>query len=306
MTSLQSKIPAPPASKVTPPAVKAVTLESAKKAKTTLAEALVVLPKPYVLKTESLSGDTKELHTKIYKEYADSFNAVSTKLDVVSREDANNPHNSVYRNLKMNETENLNGVKLHELYFSNISDPQSEIRVDSIPFMRLSRDWGTFENWQFDFRACGLVANEGWVVCYYEPFKQRYMNVVIEGDTLNVPLCCIPVIVVDTHHHAWFLDYAGDKTSYLNAMMKELHWSVVEARMSVAEHANLQNLYAIQPVVNAEPEKMIGLAANNQAPIGKDQIANDKSLTANLSSGGRMNSAIPTMPSVAEVNPRSV
>lgn len=296
-SSLSKHLPARPVVKTAPAVAPRTT------SKSTLKESVIASVKPYTLKTESLSSETKELHTNIYKEHVESFNTVSTQLDVVNRQDTSKPSHSAFKSLKMDETDCLNGVKLHELYFSNISDPNSMIRVDSLPFMRLSRDWGTFENWQFDFRACGMVANEGWVVCYYEPYKQRYMNVVIEGDALNVPLCCIPVIIIDTHHHAWFLDFPGDKMTYLDTMMRELHWSVIEARMAVAEKANLQNLYAIQPVVNAEPEKMVGMLPSNQPPISKDQMVNN---TERLSTNGQGNAPTQAVPQPGDQNPRAV
>ena len=230
----------------------------------------VVIPKTYTLKTESISGETKSVHEVVYKSHVDSFNLVSTKIDTLDKQGdtVNNPNNSEFRRLKLDETENLNGIKFHELYFSNTADSSSEIRIDSLPYMRLSRDWGTFEKWQFDFRACGMAATEGWAVCMFDPFKQKYTNVFVEKNTEGVPVCGIPVLVVDTWHHAWFADHPGDKLEYLNTSMKEVHWSVVEARMLVAEKANLQNLYAIRPIVNNEPEKIIGmLPPTNQPPV---------------------------------------
>jgi Fe-Mn family superoxide dismutase len=276
--------------------------------KKTLNEGVILTPKTYVLKTESLSGMVKELHTNFYKTCVDSFNDISRKLDVLDPENADNPQNSSYRHLRRDEIKNLNAVKLHELYFSNTADPNSEIRVDSIPFMRLSRDWGTFEKWQFDFRACGMSAKEGWAICYFEPYKQRYMNTFIEGDASNVPMGAIPVLVIDTHHHAWFRDFTEQKVEYLNTMMREINWSVVEARMVVAEKTNLQNLYAIQPVANMEPERMIGMLPTNQPPISKDQVV-DKAITnpsQPLSVNGQMPPATPTAPNTIITNPRGV
>ena len=254
-----------------PEAAKKLTESVKTSAKKLLAEALVIIPKTFTLKTEYQSPTTKEEHFKLYKSECDSFTKISTRLDSVSKQDAENPNNSDYRRLKQDEAMNLNGVKLHELYFNNISDLHSEIRLDSVPFMKLSRDWGTFETWQFDFRACGLVATEGWTILYYDPFKQRYLNTFIEKNTDNIPLCGIPVLIVDTHHHAWFRDYPGDKMNYLNAMMKEINWSVVEARMVVAELANLHQLFMIEPVINTEPEKMIRAVPSNAPPIPQSQ-----------------------------------
>lgn len=242
------------------------------KTKELIKEAMVLVPKVFALKTEYLSTTTKENHFKLYKTYVDSFNEVSTKLDTVGRNNASNPNDSDFRHLKLDEQHNLNGVKLHELYFHNISDVHSEIRANSIAYMRLSRDFGTFENWQFDFRACGMAAMEGWTILYFDPFKQKYLNVVVEKHTENIPLCGIPIIVVDTWHHSWFRDYPGDKVNYLNAMMKELNWNIIEARMIIAEKANLHQLFALQPVVNSMPEQMLANIPSNVPPINKDQV----------------------------------
>lgn len=247
------------------------------KVKKVLTEMAVILtPKTFVLKTESLSSKTKEIHMNLYKKYVDSFNKVSGKLDVADKTDANNANNSTYRALKLDETHNMNGAKLHELYFSNIGDPNSEIRTSSLPYLRLARDWGTFDAWQFDFRACGMCATEGWVILGYDPYKQRYFNYFVEKHTNNMPLGIVPVIVIDTWHHAWFLDFPDNKTEYLNSMLRELNWSVVEARMILAERSNLHHLYSIMPIVNTEPEKILGNLADNQAPIGQDQVVKDE------------------------------
>jgi len=249
-------------------------LENAKiKGRQLLKEAVVLVPKAFNLKTEYLSQITKENHFKLYKSYVDSYNWISSKLDSVPRTDADNPNNSEFRRLKIDEQHNLNGVKLHELYFTNISDLHSEIRLDSIPYIRLSNFWGTFENWQFDFRACGMAGTEGWAVLYWEPYKQRYMNTFIEKHTENVPLFGIPVLVIDTWHHAWFRDHPGDKVNYLNSMLKEISWPIVEARMAVAEMSNIHQIFMLEPVGYPMSHSEVRLnPPANQPPIGKDQV----------------------------------
>jgi len=241
----------------------AETLEKGKKA---LKEALIVLPKTFVIKTQWLSSKTKAAHEKLYQGYVANFNQVSAKLDTVNRQDTGE-----LRHLKLDETFNLNAIKLHELYFGNISDQQSQIHRDSLPYMRLGRDWGTFENWQFDFRGVGEAARDGWVVLYYDPFKDRYLHAMVDGNTENIPMCCIPILVLDMHEHAYFYDFLTDKTSYIHAMMREINWNIVEARMVIAERANLKDLYMVRPLVDNTPTKMVD-QASNLPPIGKDQV----------------------------------
>ena len=247
-------------------------------AKQAINENVVLSVKPFALKTEQQSELVKENHFKLYKSYVDSFNKISSKLDTVDKIiEPNNSNNSEFRRLKEDEQHNLNGVKLHELYFDNISDLASNIGMDSIPFMRLSRDWGSFENWQFDFRACGMAAREGWAILYWEPIKQRYMNCFVEGHVNGVPVGGIPVLVIDTWHHAWFRDYPSapeGKLNYLNAMMREINWNVVEARMVIAERSNIQQVYLVKPVANPNSSLQRGdVRMSNAPPIDKSQVS---------------------------------
>lgn len=243
------------------PAAKPVVKQIIKK----LQEAFVLIPRSFLLKTERLSNRTKEAHEQLYKEYIEAFNKLSIGLDAANTEEAKST-TSAYRSLKTDETYNLNAAKLHELYFSNISDMASEIGVDSIPYMRLARDFGTFEKWQFDFMACALSSRNGWAMTVYEPYRNRYMNVIVDGHAVDVPVGAVPVIVMDMWEHAYFRDYATDKKAYLVAMMRELNWNVVEARMTVAERANLGNLFQIVPIVNGVPEAMLNAADNATRP----------------------------------------
>ena len=129
----------------------------------------------------------------------------------------------------------MDSVWLHELYFSNCFDPHSEVYMDAMSYLRLERDFGTFEDWQKDFMACGMAAGNGWAVCGYNLFLKRYVNTLVTGDSQDVMLGVYPLVVVDMHEHAYFKDYQTDKKSFLVAMMRELNWTVIEERFKKAE-----------------------------------------------------------------------
>lgn len=236
-----------------------------------LNESLNVIPRSFPLKTEKLSGPAKEAHELLYKNYTEAFNKTSSALDAASTQDAKSTA-SAFRSLKDDETFNFNGIKLHELYFTNIGDVASQISVDSLPYIRLARDFGSFERWQFDFIACAMSARNGWAMTVFEPYRNVFMNVVVDGHTKNIPLGAIPVIVMDMWEHAYFKDYAADKKSYVINMMKELNWNVIEARMMVVDSCNLQEIYKIQPMGNPMPSAMQNAAkSETMAPVQQVQ-----------------------------------
>jgi Fe-Mn family superoxide dismutase len=61
------------------------------------------------------------------------------------------------------------------------------------------------------------------------------MNCVIDLHAQNVPVGMYPVIVMDLWQHAYYRDYLKDANSYMNAMMKQLRWPVIEARFEKAD-----------------------------------------------------------------------
>lgn len=243
-----------------------------KTTKEPIKEALHIVPNNFVVKTEKLSKTTKQAHDSVYKKYAESFNKISSELDAVNKHEAGS-YASKFRSFKMDEAYNLNAVKLHELYFNNVSDVASEIAIDSIPYIKLSRDYGNFENWQFDFMACAMSAREGWALTVYEPYKNCYMNVCVDGHTNGIPVGAIPILALDMWSHSYYRDYDVDKRSYLVAMMREINWDVIEARMALVEKSELTALYFIRPMYNDEPNKILGAAetATQQPPIDNVQ-----------------------------------
>ena len=199
-----------------------------------ITEAYVAQQKQFDINTDFLSDANIDNHIKLYQDYLETFNRISANLDSVDRSSSNS-NNSNYRSLKIDETYNVNGAYLHELYFANMADPNSRINMDMLSYMRLNRDFGTFDDWQKDFIACGLSSRCGWVVTYLNMYTQSYMNTFVDFHSLNVPIGMYPVIVVDMWQHAYYKDYLKDSKTYLTAMMKELRWSVIEERFKKAD-----------------------------------------------------------------------
>lgn len=199
-----------------------------------LQESYVTKAKKYDVSTEMLSKKNLKAHQELLAGYVDDLNTVSAKLDTVSR-DESNLNSSEFRSLKIDETYNLNAANLHALFFDNIGDPNSVITMDSLAFMRIERDFGSFDAWQKDFIACALSSRNGWALTCYNSFLGRYMNVIIDLHSNNIPLGSNIVVVLDCWEHSYYRDYLNDRKSYIYAMMKELNWKIIEGRFEKAE-----------------------------------------------------------------------
>lgn len=193
-------------------------------------ESYVVQPANASVNSQSVSEKVLKAHEKLQEGYIESLNNISAKLDSVDKSLSNSNH-SEFRSLKIDESFNANAAFLHALYFDNIGMPESSISIDSLPYMRFARDWGTFDSWQEDFVACGLAARNGWVITAYNIFLRRYMNFIVDLHNINIPIGCFPVIALDCWEHTYFRDYGRDRKSFIFKSMQEFNWDVIEDRV---------------------------------------------------------------------------
>jgi len=190
--------------------------------------------KKFEINTDFLSEKNINNHKELYKNYIKDFNEISAKLDSADRSAVSSNHDN-YRSLKLDETYNMNAVYLHELFFANIGDNNSQINMDSLSYMRLNRDFGTFDDWQKDFIACAQSSRCGWAITYLNTYTHSYMNCFIDLHSKDVPAGMYPIIVMDMWQHSYYKDYLKDSKTYLIAMMKQLNWNVIESRIKKAD-----------------------------------------------------------------------
>jgi Fe-Mn family superoxide dismutase len=199
-----------------------------------LDEAYVAQKKIFKINTDFLSNANIQNHLSLYEKYVNDFNKISAELDSLDKTNLSENH-SVYRSTKSDEIFNMNAAYLHELFFANIADPASQIRMDSLSYMRIARDFGTFDDWQRDFMSCALSSRCGWAVTYLNTYTQSYMNCFIDLHSDNVPVGMIPIIVIDMWQHSYYKDYQKDAKTYLIAMMKQLRWETIEKRFEKSD-----------------------------------------------------------------------
>ena len=125
----------------------------------------------------------------------------------------------------MEETFALNGVRLHEGYFDNMtkggadgdSSNSSGSNNQIIDF--IIRDFGSYETWEKEFKAMGLCAR-GWVVLGYDLEEKKLRNVLCDLHNQGGVWNMIALLIMDVYEHAYFIDYAAARNAYINAFFK--------------------------------------------------------------------------------------
>lgn len=201
-----------------------------------LGEAYVAEPKKFDLRTDAISEKTKQFRLAEFEDIVDKLNQVSAELDGADRQ-ATRSTTSDFRRLKVEEAHLMNASFLRALHFENIADMDSSLTMDTLSYIRLARDFGTFEDWQKDFIACCLSSRDGYGITAYSFFLKRFVNLVIDTESLNVPIGVYPVIVLDVAEGAYYRDYGNKRSEYVFAMMKEFNWNKIEKRFEKADKA---------------------------------------------------------------------
>lgn len=178
------------------------------------------------LKYKSLDGLSEkqiaEHHDVLYAGYVKKINEIRSKLTSVNRETANATFSDL-RELKIEETFAINGVKLHEGYFDNLGG-NGKASGDALKM--IEKSFGSFESWQNDFIACGLVSR-GWVVLAYDLDDKRLYNYICDVHNQGGVWNCIPLLVLDVYEHAYFIDYGTARKKYIEIFMKNIDWGFV-------------------------------------------------------------------------------
>jgi len=179
--------------------------------------------KPALYELDGISRATIEAHYKLYQGYVNKRNEILGKLADVDLSTANQVYSEV-RALKVDLSFAIGGIKNHEIYFEHLGghggDPAGVFGT------LVKRDFGSVDTWRADLKATGL-AGRGWAWTAYDWDEGRLFNYI--GDAQNTfPVWnASPVVALDVYEHAYFIDFATDRASYIDAFFSNLDYDVV-------------------------------------------------------------------------------
>ena len=189
---------------------------------------LMPIPLPYV-SLPGLSAYQLAEHYKLYTGYINKTNEIWSLLPEANRRDANATY-SQYRELKLEETFAFNGVKLHELYFTNLGGLGG---LPSGPVATLiDHSFGTTEFWAQDFRALALSAR-GWAALAYDRRTNKLHNFLFDAHNIGGSVEAYILLIIDVYEHAYFIDYGTNRKAYIDTFFNNINWDEVNRRLSL-------------------------------------------------------------------------
>jgi Fe-Mn family superoxide dismutase len=179
--------------------------------------------RPALLELEGISRATIESHYRLYQGYVGKRNEILAKLETAERSGANQIYSEL-RSLKLDLSFAIGAIKNHEVYFGHLGgeggDPAGAIAG------LIKRDFGSVDAWREDLRATG-IAGRGWAWTAYDWDEQCLRNYIGDAQNTYPVWNATPLVALDVHEHAYFLDFQTDRAAYIDAFFANLDWGVV-------------------------------------------------------------------------------
>lgn len=167
-------------------------------------------------------------HFTLYQGYVTNTNKVMDTLAAMLKEGKiGTPE---YAELKRRLGWEFNGMRLHELYFENLGG-KAPLNKSGKLGKKLAEEFGSYENWEKDFRGTGTMRGIGWTILYQDNLSGKLINQWINEHDTGHPAGCIPILVLDVFEHAFMIDYGLKRADYIESFFNNINWGAAEARL---------------------------------------------------------------------------
>ena len=163
-------------------------------------------------------------HLTLYEGYVKNTNKLLESLDTKE------PGTMEYSELQRRYGWEFDGMRLHELYFENITKSSSGLNPDSKIGKEIGKIYGNFENWKKNFAAVGSMRGVGWVVLYYDTKSGELFNIWVGEHDQGLLAGTEILLVMDVWEHAYMTDYGIKRADYIEEFIPMIDWEVVEGR----------------------------------------------------------------------------
>ncbi|TET14594.1 MAG: superoxide dismutase [Dehalococcoidia bacterium] len=177
---------------------------------------------------EGFSDTLLNNHFTLYQGYVTNTNKLLDTLAAMLKDDK--AGTTEYAELKRRMGFEFNGMRLHEYYFENLGGKGALDKSGKLG-KKLAEEFGSYEDWEKDFRATAAMRGIGWTILYQDNLTGRLINQWINEHETGHPAGCTPILVLDVFEHAFMIDYGLKRADYIAAFFNSIDWSAAEARL---------------------------------------------------------------------------
>ena len=168
-------------------------------------------------------------HYQLYTNYIKCLNEVNNDLKNDRIFDECNASYSSIRSAQKSKTFCFDAIKLHELYFENLTGNNNRIQG---PIERVIVEaFGSYNSFRDKFKCIGM-SMRGWVLLCYDRYNNEYYIYGQDSHDCGVMLYAEPLIVLDVYEHAYMIDFGTNRNVYIDAFFQNLDFNVINRRLN--------------------------------------------------------------------------
>lgn len=182
-----------------------------------------------LLGMEGFSDTLLRNHFTLYEGYVSNTNKLAESLK--GAEAGTPPYNEIKRRFGWE----WNGMRLHELYFGNMIKGGVVLDKKGALAKEIALNFSSFEMWEKDFTATGLLRGIGWAILARDNETGRLFNIWVNEHDGGHLAGATALLVMDVFEHSFMLDYGIKRAEYISSFKKVIDWNVVSARFAGKE-----------------------------------------------------------------------
>jgi Fe-Mn family superoxide dismutase len=182
----------------------------------------------YLIGLEGFSETLLKNHFTLYQGYVTNTNKVMDILSEMAK--GGKIGTPEYAELKRRLGWEFNGMRLHELYFENLGGKGVYSKNGKLG-KKFIEDFGSYENWEADFKGVATMRGIGWTILYQDPVSGKLINQWVNEHDVGHPAGCTPLLILDVFEHAFMIDYGLKRADYIASFFKNIKWEAVEGRL---------------------------------------------------------------------------
>jgi superoxide dismutase, Fe-Mn family len=173
-----------------------------------------------------LSDTLLKNHFTLYEGYVKNVNILVDLSKTLK------PGSPEYNELRRRFGWEWNGMRLHELYFENLTKEFKDLDKENELTKGIITAFGSYENWMADFKILGLTRGIGWAVLVKDKNTGALMNIWIgEHDVGHLAGTDI-LLIMDVFEHSYLTDYGVKRADYIDKFIFLIDWETVEKRFN--------------------------------------------------------------------------
>ena len=190
------------------------------------------LPYDYAALEPYISGEIMELHhDKHHATYVKGINTAVEQLAEARDAQSFGTLSTLEKNLAFH----LGGHVNHSVFWPNMS-PDGGDKPSGDLAQGIDEFFGSFDSFRAHFESNALgVQGSGWSVLTWDMLAQRMYVIQHFDHQGNVPICMVPLLMLDMWEHAYYLQYKNDKATFVKEWWNVVNWADVQRRFEQAK-----------------------------------------------------------------------